>query len=135
MGLTVLDAGVIIGVLDASDAHHVMARDALAAAVERGDTLVVPASAYAECLVGPARRGESAIQKVNDFLFDVTAEVEPITRQVAAQAAQLRARQGSRLRLPDALVVALAMHLKADRLLTTDRGWPSVGLRVDLVGS
>jgi predicted nucleic acid-binding protein len=135
VGLTVLDAGVIIGVLDATDAHHVMARDALAAAVERGDTLVVPASAYAECLVGPARRGESAVQKVNDFLFDVIAEVEPITRQVAAQAAQLRARHGSRLRLPDALVVALAMHLKADRLLTTDRGWPRVGLRVDLVGS
>jgi predicted nucleic acid-binding protein len=135
VGLTVLDAGVIIGVLDASDAHHVMARDALAAAVERGDTLVVPASAYAECLVGPARRGESAVQRVNDFLFDVTAEVEPITRQVAAQAAQLRARHGSTLRLPDALVVALAVHLKADRLLTTDRGWPSVGVRVDLVGS
>jgi predicted nucleic acid-binding protein len=121
-------------ILDASDAHHVMARDALAAAVERGDTLVVPASAYAECLVGPARRGESALKRLNDFLFDVAAGVEPITRQVAAQAAQLRARHGSRLRLPDALVVALAMHLKADRLLTTDRGWPSVGLRVDLVG-
>ncbi|MEP6469482.1 MAG: type II toxin-antitoxin system VapC family toxin [Chloroflexota bacterium] len=135
MGLTVLDAGVIIGVLDATDAHHVTARDALAAAVERGDTLVVPASAYAECLVGPALRGESAVQRVNDFLFDLTAEVEPITRQVAAQAAQLRARHGSRLRLPDALVVALAMHLKADRLLTTDRGWPRVGVRVDLVGS
>jgi predicted nucleic acid-binding protein len=29
----------------------------------------------------------------------------------------------SRLRLPDALVLATALHLKADRVLTTDTGW------------
>jgi predicted nucleic acid-binding protein len=134
VGLTVLDAGVIIGVMDATDAHHVAAREAVTAAVERGDSLVVPASAYAECLVGPARGGARAVQKVNDFLFDLTADVEPITRQVAARAAQLRARHGSRLRLPDALIVAIALHLKADRVLTTDSRWPHVGLRIDLVG-
>jgi predicted nucleic acid-binding protein len=135
VGLTVLDAGVIIGVLDATDVHHDAARDAMGAAVEQGDALVVPASAYAECLVEPARRGNKAVQMVNDFLFDLSADVEPITRQVAARAAQLRAEHGTRLRLPDALVVAIALHLKADRVLTTDRGWPRVDLRVELVGS
>jgi predicted nucleic acid-binding protein len=134
VGLTVLDAGVIIGVLDSSDPHHAVARDAVAAAVERGDAIAVPASAYAACLVGPSRRGKAAVQMVNDFLFDLAAEVEPVTRQVAAQAARLRARHGSRLRLPDALVVAIALHLNADRVLTTDRGWPRVGLRIDLLG-
>jgi predicted nucleic acid-binding protein len=134
VGLTVLDAGVIIGVLDSSDPHHIAARDALAAAVEQGDALVVPASAYAECLVSPSRRGTAAVQVVNDFLFDLAAEVEPVTREVGAQAARLRARHGSRLRLPDALVIAVALHLNADRILTTDRGWPRVGLRLELVG-
>ena len=133
MGLTVLDAGVIIGVLDARDPHHAAARASLAAVVERGDALAVPASAYAEALVAPSRRGSAAIESVDAFLHDLAADVEPITRQVARRAAQLRARHGARLRLPDALVVALAIHLGADRVLTTDRKWPRVGVRLELV--
>ena len=132
MGLTILDAGVIIGVLDAADAHHAAARAALSAAVERGDALAVPASAYAECLVGPARRGREAMRAVDRFLLDLPAEVEPVTRQLAARAAELRARH-SRLRLPDALVLATAMHLRADRVLTTDQGWPKSELAIDVV--
>ncbi len=133
MGLTVLDAGVIIGVLDARDPHHAATRASLAAVVERGDALAVPASAYAEALVAPSRRGSAAIGSVDAFLHDLAADVEPITRQVARRAAQLRARHGARLRLPDALVVALAIHLGADRVLTTDRKWPRVGVRLELV--
>ncbi len=135
MALTVLDAGVIIGVLDADDAHHQGAREALKAALERGDALAVPASAYAEALVSPARRGQEAMRSVDAFLADLAAEVEPITRQVASRAAQLRAQHGVRLRLPDALVLAMALHLRADRVLTTDPGWPEVGITVDLVRS
>jgi predicted nucleic acid-binding protein len=93
----------------------------------------VPASAYAECLVGPARRGRDATRVVDAFLADMAADVEPITRQLAARAAELRARHGGRLRLPDALVLATAIHLRADRVLTTDAGWPRAGVTVELV--
>jgi len=135
VGLTILDAGVVIGVLDADDAHHAAARNALAAALDRGDELVMPASAFAECLVAPARRGREAIHIVEELLADLPAEVEPITRQLASRAAQLRARHGNRLRLPDALVLATALHLRADRVLTTDRGWPRTGVAVEAVGA
>lgn len=130
MGLTVLDAGIIIGVLDAEDLHHQAAVQLLSTATDEGDQIAVPASAYAEALVGPARRGQSARRAVDDFLADLAAEVEPITRQAAARAAELRATHGSRLKLPDALVVAIAMHLKADRILTTDRRWPKLPVEV-----
>lgn len=130
MGLTVVDAGVIIGVLDAADPHHEAAVRALSAVVADGDAIAVPASAYAEALVAPARRGVAARRVVDDFLADLAAEVEPITRQAAARAAELRATHGSRLKLPDALVVAIAMHLGADRILTTDRRWPVLPLEV-----
>ena len=134
MALTIVDAGVIIGVLDADDPHHGSSRDALRAALVRRDGLAVPASAYAECLVGPARAGRVAMRQVDAFLADLAAEVEPITRQVAARAAQLRARHGKRLRLPDALVLATALHLGADRVLTTDARWPSrLGVVVTVV--
>ena len=130
MGLTVLDAGVIIGVLDARDPHHDASVRALTAVVNDGDAIAVPASAYAEALVGPARRGPSARRTVDDFLADLAAEVEPITRQAAARAAMLRATHGRRLKLPDALVVAIAMHLGAERILTTDRRWPSLPIEI-----
>ena len=130
MGLTVADAGIIIGVLDADDTQHSAAVRALSAAIGEDDRIAVPASAYAESLVGPARLGPSGRQAVDDFLADLAAEVEPITRQVTARAAELRARHGRRLKLPDALVVAVAMHLNADRILTTDRRWPKLSLDV-----
>jgi predicted nucleic acid-binding protein len=134
VALTVLDAGVIIGVLDTRDAHHDAAMRAVTGAIERGDTLAVPASAYAECLVGPSRRGREATRVVDEFLADLPAEIEPITRQVATRAAQLRARHGRRLRLPDAMVLATALHLRAERVVTTDAGWPRAGVTVDVVG-
>lgn len=45
MGLTVVDAGVLIGLLDQHDAHHDAAKRALDEARDRVDTIVVPASA------------------------------------------------------------------------------------------
>lgn len=130
MGLTVVDAGILIGVLDADDAHHAGAVDVLSTAVDRGDRIVVPASAYAEALVGPARHGPPARRAVDEFLADLAADVEPITRQAAARAAELRATHRQRLKLPDALIVAIAMHLDADQILTTDRRWPKVPVTV-----
>jgi predicted nucleic acid-binding protein len=130
MGLTVVDAGVIIGVLDADDAHHQAAVRVLSAVINDGDQIAVPASAYAEALVGPARLGPSGRQAVDDFLADLAADVEPITRQAAARAAELRATHGRCLKLPDALIVAIAIHLKADRILTTDRRWPRLPVKV-----
>ena len=130
MGLTVVDAGIIIGVLDAADAHHQAAVQLLSTVIGEGDQIAVPASAYAEALVGPERRGPSGRRVVDDFLADLAGEVEPITRQAASRAAELRATHGRRLKLPDALVVAIAMHLKADRILTTDRRWPKLPVKV-----
>jgi len=133
MALTVLDAGVIIAILDSSDAHHTAGREAVTQARSRGEELAIPASAYAEVLVGPCRQGASAAAKVDEFLAALPARVEPATREVAATAAKLRAQHGAKLRLPDALVVATAMELRASLLLTTDGGWPSLPVPVRVV--
>lgn len=124
MGLTVIDAGVLIGFLDAADAHHEAARRALADASERGDTIALPASAYAESLVGPTRRGVDAAAALRTFVERFPIQVVLLDESIAEAAAQLRARLGQRLRLPDALVVATAQTLEADTLITTDRRWP-----------
>lgn len=134
MALTVLDAGIVIAALDASDAHHAAAVGALRDAHAAGDALVVPASAYAEALVGPSRKGAVAIGVVDAFLDALPAGVEPVSREVAREAAALRAAHGRALRLPDALVLATAVAIDADLVLTTDAGWPDARVSVRVVG-
>jgi len=133
VALTVLDAGVVIAILDASDVHHQAALAGVKSAVDRGDELVLPASAYAEVLVAPHRRGRQAVATVEAFVDALPARVEPATRAIAAIAAELRARHGAKLRLPDALVVATALGLGAERVLTTDARWPRLPVTVEII--
>lgn len=134
MCLTVVDAGILIAALDASDAHHGAAVDALRDARAGGDALIVPVSAYAEALVGPSRRSDDAVATVDAFLDALPAVVEPASREVAREAAALRASHGRALRLPAALVLATATVLDANLVLTTDARWPDIGVAVRVVG-
>jgi len=124
MGLIHLDAGLVIGVLDSDDLHHDAAREVLRDAARSGDRVAMSASAFAECLVGPSRRGERAVSVVEAFCASLPIEVVALDRDVARLAARLRAEHTS-LRLPDALVIATAERCSADRLATTDHRWPS----------
>jgi predicted nucleic acid-binding protein len=135
VGLTVLDAGVVIAILDAGDIHHAAATQAVADARARGDQLVLPVSAYAECLVAPSRSGLAAIATVDAFLDALPARVEPASRAIGAEAGSLRAAHGPALRLPDALVVATASVLGAERLITTDARWPAVTVQVEVIST
>jgi len=123
MALIHLDAGVIIGFLDANDTHHRTAHGALTAAQERGDRLAMAASAFAECLVAPSR-SESAVRVVRQLFERLPIAIAPLDEETAVIAARLRASYRS-LRLPDALVIATAIVGGADQLLTTDRRWPA----------
>lgn len=133
MALTVVDAGVLIGLLDGNDGHHASAVAALKAAGKRGDTLVLPVSAYAEVLVEPMRRGGDAVRLVDEAVERLSMRVEPGTRDIATVAASLRAKHGPRLRLPDAFVLATAQALHARRLLTTDRALKGISRTVVIV--
>jgi predicted nucleic acid-binding protein len=124
MGLTVIDAGVLIGFLDESDVHHDASTRELESARRRGE-IAIPASALAESMVAPARNGDSSLEAVREFIERLPVGVAKLDAEIAIIAAQIRARHGQRLKLPDALVVATAINLEANVLVTTDRGWPS----------
>lgn len=133
MGLTILDAGVVIAALARDDTHHAAAVAAIADVVTRGDRLAIPASALAEALVHPFRSSQAAVERVGRFIDELPATVEPLTRPIALASAAARASFGRALSLPDALVVGTAIVLEADDILTTDAGWPSLGRRVTVV--
>lgn len=122
MALTVFDAGIVIASFESENVHHERAAAAVGATIERGDAMFLPASAYAELMVRPAAGGDSLLARADGAIDELGIIVVPADRDIARQAAQLRAKHRS-LRLPDALVIATAITLDAEHLLTTDRAW------------
>jgi predicted nucleic acid-binding protein len=117
VGTLILDASVLIGLLDAADPHHRRAVDDVERADREGRTLLAPASAYSEALVPFARAGHLAAAR--EAIAAMGIAVTPLTAAVAERAAAARAAH-SRLRLPDAMVLACARELDCD-LLSYDR--------------
>ena len=116
MGSVALDANVIIGLIDSRDAHHERAVFELSAVATREDDLIMASSAYAEAIVQPLRAEQGEL--VDGFVDASRIAIIPIDRELAREAAALRARHGS-LRLGDALVLAVARERDAV-LLTFD---------------
>jgi predicted nucleic acid-binding protein len=113
----ILDASVLIGLLDTADTHHDRAIDDVEAADREGRQLLVPASAYSETLVAfaRARRLEEARRAITAMGITIVS----LTDSIAERAAELRARH-TRLRLPDAIVLATAQEMEGG-LLSYDR--------------
>ena len=116
MGALILDASVLIGLLDAADAHHRDAVEDVDAAEQDGRPLLTPASAYSEALVAFARAGR--IDDARTAIAAMGITVTPLDDAIAERAAGLRA-ESSRLRLPDAIVLATADEAGGE-LLTYD---------------
>jgi predicted nucleic acid-binding protein len=125
VGPLILDASVLIGLLDTADAHHRQAVDDVEAADLAGERLLTPASAYSEALVSFARARRTS--DARDAIAAIGISVTPMTSPIAEQAAELRAAH-DRLRLPDAIVLATTRELQA-RLLTYDDSLAKIARR------
>jgi predicted nucleic acid-binding protein len=125
VGTLILDASVLIGLLDREDPHHSSAVDAVEAADRAERQLITPASAYSEALVAFARADRIADARVAIGAMGIT--VAPLTATIAERAAIVRATRSS-LRLPDAIVLATADVLVGE-LLTYDEKLERVARR------
>ena len=93
---------------------------------------MLPASVYAEVLVGPMQHGSPALASFEQFIRDFAMQIAPLSPDIARHAASLRAQTPS-LRLPDAFVMATGDILEADNVLTGDRSWTNLSPRVQLI--
>jgi len=132
MGSVVVDASVVLGVLDPRDAHHASASRALKTARANGDAIILPASALAEVLVGASRLGSGAVRTTEAFVDAIVDQVHSIDRSVARSAAVYRSAHKS-IRLPDAFVLAVGATLNADTVLTADTRWAKLDRRVHVI--
>lgn len=113
------------------DGHPVFALvfEGLFEAYERGVVRIALSTiAVAEGLAGSFKHGQEALAKRYEKVL-VDFELVPVSQDIAATAARLRA--GTELRLPDALQAATALEVGAAALVTHDRNFSRLtGLRV-----
>ena len=114
MGRIVFDANVVISLFDSKNIHHEQAVRLYLASTS--SSIHISALTYAEILTHPA-----GTDRLGDFVSNLASggfEVEPISEELALEIAQVR--HTSRLKMPDACVLALAKSLGAE-LITADK--------------
>lgn len=112
--MIVLDASVVIALLDAGDVHNAAASNLLAGA---GTTnLGISPVTLAEVLVGPTRAGRA--DEVRSLLHGIELEEIPWGPDAASRLATLRVMTG--LKLPDCCVLLAVEQTRAESLATFD---------------
>ena len=111
--MKVLDASVLIAVLDDSDAHHDDAVECLEACLD--EDLAINVVTLAEILVGPMRARRDA--QVMRELANIGVQVLGIPADAGQSLADLRLRTG--LRMPDCCVLLAAQQVSGS-VLTFD---------------
>ena len=127
--MIVLDASVMIAILDGSDAHFEAAQ--LIFLNHTTERLVAHRMTVGETLVRPARAGRAAAAAAALAMLGVGYLDEP---DDPVELAELRASSG--LRLPDCIILHAALREKA-KLATFDArlGSVALGLGVPVVGA
>jgi predicted nucleic acid-binding protein len=117
VGVVVFDSDVLIGFLNADDAHHEAAVQRMRDAMAPGARRLLCSVNYAEILIGPLRAGRHEV--VDQMLARFSIETVPVDMALAQRAAAVRAR--TNVKLPDAFALATVIHAE-------HRGWPDVSL-------
>ncbi len=112
-----LDADVVIGALDASDAHHVRAREHFSSWHAEGTKRLLSLVTLTEVLVAPAADA-ARLGAAREAIAALGITTHTPNEAIAVDAARLRGKHP--ISLPDAYALATARHL-GGRLVSFDR--------------
>ncbi len=121
-----LDTNVFLNVLNREIIYYSHSREVLQA-VERGSLeAFVPTLVIAEMLTGfyIEERNTDAQQFLSALISDKHMKIVPLSVDIAASSARVRAETG--LKLPDAMVLATAIKMQADFVVSNDDRFPSI---------
>jgi predicted nucleic acid-binding protein len=102
-----LDAVILIGALDGSDAHHDRARERFVLARERQDPLSISLVNLTEVLTAPAADA-SKLAAAREAIAALGIAIHQPSEAIAVDAARLRGHHP--ISLPDAYLLATAKH-------------------------
>lgn len=116
----VLDAGILIGILEERDKHHRQAVESVARIADSGHPLVASALTLSEALVRPSKVGFDAMEMARSRIMGLAnVKIVAVGVELATRIADIRAHELA-LKSPDAVVVATARSIGARQILTTD---------------
>ncbi len=119
-GATVyLDANVIIYLTEGNPAFKATIEGLFTEIEQAGARIITSELTYTEVLVVPFRTGDAQLARAYEHLMETLIEPLPIRRNDLFLAAKLRA-STPKLRTPDALHLATAIHAEADIFVTGD---------------
>ena len=119
MALTLVDSGVLIGLLDSNATHHDVCRQVFLDLSESRQSLAMSTISLTEILVHPMRQGIEATRRTLSAVEKLSITFIDVTPQIAQSASELRAKH-IKLRTPDALILSTAQNANAGRMFTTD---------------
>lgn len=126
-----LDTNIVIYSVEHNPVFGPKARTRLATVRAAGDALMISDLTRMECLVGPLRSGDAAVEADYHSFFGVT-KVVAIAAAVCDRAARIRATHN--FKPMDALQLAAAVEHGANVFLTADaRLAPFTGLTVEIL--
>ena len=102
-----LDADILIGALDSSDAHHDRARELFVLARERQDPLSISVVNLTEVLIAPAADA-SKLAAAREAIAALGIAIHQPSEAIAVDAARFRGHHP--ISLPDAYLLATAKH-------------------------
>lgn len=105
--MIVLDASVLIALLDGEDAHHTRAETLLAQEID--DDFAASSLTLAEVLVMPTRAGR--LDAAREALADLDVQELPLPVDAAVKLAQIRS--STSLKMPDCCVLLAAEEVQA----------------------
>jgi predicted nucleic acid-binding protein len=103
----VLDADVLIGALDSSDAHHKQARRLFIAWRDQEDALLVSVVNLSEVLVAPAA-DQQRLRTAREAIASLGVRIHSPTETIGVDASRMRSRHP--ISLPDGYLLATAKH-------------------------
>ena len=115
MGRVMLDSSVLIALLNPNDAHHGVVVSNLGSS---SDQYEISAIALMETLVAPFAATPAVGDRICKELLGFFKVIHPVDVEVAVAGAKVRAR--TQLKVPDALISAMATRASAE-LWTLDR--------------
>jgi len=105
-----LDANVLVGALDSSDAHHARARRLLTGWRQRQDEVTISVVNLSEVLIAPAA-DQARLASAREAIAALGVEVQLPNEAIGVEAARLRQRHP--VSLPDAYCLATAKHTRS----------------------
>jgi len=128
-----LDTNIVIYAVERHPVFGVRTQARLALSLSLGDIFMISELTRMECLVGPMKTGNAALETdFRAFFTSAGVRVEAITGAVCERAARIRAE--TTIKAMDALHLAAAVEHRADVFLTNDvRLAAFTGVRVEVL--